>query len=234
MTTETTTVPTLTTVEDATAFLIKLAEGDNWVSVFWDKGWGDSPLRISIIVDGNGQEPKAYITADVYRALVGTRAVGKDSYGGHKKRRIHDYVALMPTERSGPDPGEVAEQVIRSILADMDGKPVKVEFFRGFKQGPFGPVGQYQTVKSGKVVGRHVLLLPGGADLAISAQEPDFLGYTIIGGGIADVVLYPRTADGDVDVAALIGEAFRVELVAAIEAKLAIVRAADERKATTR
>lgn len=65
-------VPTLTTVDEAVSTLRDLAETNEWVSVFWDRGWGDSgqETEITIIVDGNGQQPKAHITADVYQALL--------------------------------------------------------------------------------------------------------------------------------------------------------------------
>jgi hypothetical protein len=85
--------PTLTTVDEATALMRRLAARFGWVSVFHDRGWGDSDQKaeISIMVDGDGDMPAAWLTREVYAALVDQRIVGPDTYGGYKARRIHDF-----------------------------------------------------------------------------------------------------------------------------------------------
>ena len=84
-------VTTIADVEDAKALLAALAADHDWVSVLWDRGWGDSPLEISIITGGDGQSPHAHITTDVYRALVDGGAVGPNSLRTYKARRNHNY-----------------------------------------------------------------------------------------------------------------------------------------------
>lgn len=86
-------VPALDTVEDAVAVLDQLRDRYEWVSVFWDRGWGDSgeEAEISIIEDGNGQAPRAYITASVYERLVVSGTVAPNSLRTFKARKLHDY-----------------------------------------------------------------------------------------------------------------------------------------------
>jgi hypothetical protein len=86
-------IPTLAAADDAVALMNRLAERYEWVSVFWDRGWGDSgqPLEISIIVDGDGQAPLAWLTRDVYRELLAQQAIQPNSYGGYKARKLHDF-----------------------------------------------------------------------------------------------------------------------------------------------
>lgn len=93
MTNQQTTIPTLATTEEAITLMDRLAADHEWVAVFWDRGWGDSGqvAEISIIVDGDGQNPKAYITADVYRRLCDAGTVGPNSLETFKARRVHDY-----------------------------------------------------------------------------------------------------------------------------------------------
>jgi hypothetical protein len=76
-----TSIPTLATVTDAETLLDQLAAQHEWVSVFWDKRGRHTP-EISIIVDGEGQEPKAWITEDVHRSLISSDAVGEDTSAG--------------------------------------------------------------------------------------------------------------------------------------------------------
>lgn len=86
-------VPTLDTVEEAVALLDQLRSRYEWVSVFWDRGWGESDdrLEISIIEGGNGQVPRAYITPDVYERLVVFVVVNPNTLQTFKARKIHDY-----------------------------------------------------------------------------------------------------------------------------------------------
>lgn len=225
MTTETETpIPTLTAVQDAHALLEDLAARHEWVSVFWDRGWGESPLEISIIVDGDGQDPKAWITTDVYRALLDQKTIQPNSLATHKARKLHDYQTPPPAEPTGPDPGVVAEQLIRSVMDTMADKPIRAEFYRGLDITGRYPKVLHEIVKTpGRPAAGFVLILPGGSSAAISAQVPDFLGPRIV--GKATVVEYPRIDGEDVDVTALAGDEFRARLVGVIEDRLAAVAA---------
>lgn len=91
--TDTKTTPTLTTTHGARTMLDHLAETHEWVSVFWDRGWGDSgeKAEISIIVDGNGQQPKAWITPEVYKDLRERGIVQPNSLKTFKARRVHNF-----------------------------------------------------------------------------------------------------------------------------------------------
>jgi hypothetical protein len=85
--------PTLTTVADARATMEDLAGRYDWVSVFWDRGWGDSGqvADISITVDGDGQMPIARITDDVYRDLLAQGIIAPNSLRTYKARKSHDF-----------------------------------------------------------------------------------------------------------------------------------------------
>lgn len=88
-----TNIPTLGTPSMAIAQLELLRKEHEWVSVFWDRGWGDSgqPLEISIIVDGNGQKPIAWITKEVYKELLATGVIEPNTLQTFKARRLHDF-----------------------------------------------------------------------------------------------------------------------------------------------
>lgn len=231
MTDQQTAVPTLTTVEDAHALLRELAESHDWVSVFWDRGWGDSgqTAEISIIVGGNGQEPKAFITPEVYRDLLAQKIVGENSLKTFKARRTHDFKTPPVPEKTGPNANDVAEQVITDLMEAHPEWPIRAEFYRGLDPNSRLPRVMHEVVETqSHPDGRRVLMLPGHSAVAISAQERDILGYDIIGGGRAQVLDYPRAGDG-VDLDALQGGVFRAELVAVIEAKLADIEVARKR-----
>lgn len=220
------TPPTLTTVDDARAFLAQLAETHDWVSVFWDRGWGDhgEKAEITIIVDGNGQKPLACLTPDVYKQLVKSGTVAENSYGGYKARHIHDYKTPPPVEKTGPTSNDIAEQVIRKLMHDLADQPIRAEFYRGLTKGPRARV-KYETVDTPAFDGTwFVLLLPGCSDVAMSAKEPSFLGPNLI--GTANCLAYPRRDDGTgVDLDALGAAEFRAELEAAVREKLAVIAA---------
>ena len=221
MTTETT-IPTLTTAEEATALLADLAEAHDWVSVFWDRGWGDSgqTAEISIIIDGNGQEPKAYLTDEAYRVLLADKTIPPNSLKTFKARKPHDYKTPPVPEKTGPTPGEVAEQVIRRVLASMPDKPVEAEFYRGLDPHSRYPrvMYEYATTPAYDASG-YVDVKPCAFEVIVSAQKPDFLGAHLVGGK-ATVLAFPRQGD-EVDLDALRSDAFRAQLVAVIEDRLA-------------
>lgn len=107
--------PTLDTTDAAVDLMRALvAAGSPWVAVFWDRGWGDSGqvAEISIIEDGNGQNPRAFITADVYAALREAGTIEPNSLHTFKKRRIHDFA-----EQPKPEPTEAAKRPEAQALA---------------------------------------------------------------------------------------------------------------------
>lgn len=81
------------TTQEAEDLLAELGSVHEWVSVFWDRGWGDSGqvAEISVIVDGNGQNPKALIDDVIYRELLDLGAIRPNSLQTFKARRLHDY-----------------------------------------------------------------------------------------------------------------------------------------------
>lgn len=242
--TDTTNVPTLTTATEAETLgytplawegshLRQLAETHDWVSVFWDRGWGDSgqTAELSIIVSGNGQQPKAWLTPDVYRALLDQKVVGPNSLKTFKARRLHNYKVPPPPPKPEVDSRDVAEKVFRGILTAMADKPIRVRFYRGLDPDSPTPRIMEEIVDSGAFNGTwFALALPGDDCAAISAQRRDFLGFNII--GEATVVQYPRTASGEVDVVALAGDEFRAQLAAVIEDKLTAAEQAEADRLT--
>jgi hypothetical protein len=92
-------IPALGTSSMAISLLESLRKEHEWVSVFWDRGWGDSgqKVEISIIVDGNGQKPLAYITKSVYKELLASGAIEPNTLQTFKARRLHDF---QPEEKA--------------------------------------------------------------------------------------------------------------------------------------
>jgi hypothetical protein len=93
-------IPQLETAAEAEALMQELAQTNEWVSVFWDRGWGDSgqPLEITIIVDGNGQMPKALIDKEIYDGLREAGLIDPNSLQTYKARKLHDF--CNPDDRS--------------------------------------------------------------------------------------------------------------------------------------
>jgi hypothetical protein len=217
------------TTADAVALLNELAESHDWVSVFWDRGWGDhgQTAEISIIVDGNGQKPHAHLTPAVYQALVADKVVGENTLMTYKARRVHDFKTPPVEEKTGPTSNDVVEQVLRDILNDHTEKPIRVRFYRGLERGTYGPRVVEEVVQTPAAEdGWFVLLIPGHSDVAISAQKPSMFGADIIGGGVAGCLSYPKDAEGEPDLEALAGLEFGRKLLAAIDEKIAVIEAA--------
>lgn len=225
MTTET--IPTLATVDDAHNLLRELAETHDWVSVFWDRGWGDNdnPTEISIIVDGDGQQPKAYLTPAAYASLVDQGVVGDNTLMTFKARRSHDFKTPALVKRTGPTANEVAEQAIRRFMAHHPDWPIVAEFYRGLSRG-IGGLPQinheYAETPARGWQGMFVMVIPGCSDVAISARKPDFLGHSIIGGGVATCLSYPHSGD-DVDLDALAGDDFQRQLAEVVREKVTVI-----------
>lgn len=203
---QTTTVPTLTTTDDAITFMNELAETNDWVSVFWDRGWGDSGqvAEISIIVDGNGQQPKALITAEVYAKLLRDGVIPPNSLRTYKARRLHDF--KTPPEPDAADdvfqPKHLAEGLCREMLRTVTNIPLAAEF------GYFPDrerIGNSLRPQDG-----YVLMIPAASEVIVSPH----LGWDLPsnpgtpGGAIS--VPYPA------DPAEIPGVAYRAELDAAI------------------
>lgn len=207
-------IRTLTTLAEAHDFLRHLAADDahEYVSVFWDRGWGNSvdPAEISVIVDGDGQNPKAYLTADVYRQLVAEKVVGANVYVGGKARRTHDFKAPPPAVKTGADRAEIVERVVRSVMGELRDLPIKATFFRGFNPGDRNnPINEESVVTDGFRWSAYVNVNPGGSD----AYVIGCMGFDHTTG---QTVIYPKV-DGQIDEAALrAGLADAINAVAAL------------------
>jgi len=62
------------------------------VAVFVDQGWGNLPIQISIIKDGNGQGPVAFITPAAYEELLRAQVIDTNNLRTFKSRKNHQYV----------------------------------------------------------------------------------------------------------------------------------------------
>ncbi len=215
-------IATISTVEEATTTLETLSRDHEWVSVFWDKRDRSTP-EISIIVDGDGADPKAWITRDVYADLVAQRVVSEDTYAGFHARRIHDFKSPPEPEKAGPTSNDIIEQVIRGLIADNLDLPIRAAFYRGINKGNvWNPINEETVQTSPAEAGWFVYLKPGHSEVCISAQEPTMLGPDIIGRGLADRLDYPSVGN-EVDLDALAGDAFRDVLLNAIREKVALI-----------
>ena len=61
------------------------------VGVFVDRGWGDAPLQITIIVNGDGQRPVASLSRETYQQLLADGIVGENTLRTHKARKFHQF-----------------------------------------------------------------------------------------------------------------------------------------------
>lgn len=225
-------IPTLTTITGARAMLEMLAEDHEWVSVFWDRGWRDSgqPLEISIIVDGDGQDPKAWITREVYQELLPTGTIQPNSLKTFKARKLHDFKAPPVEEKTGPTSNDIAETVIRRLFAENPDQPLYAEFYRGLDPNSQTPRVMHEVTYTPAYEGVwFVRLLPGHSDAAISAAglNPLGLGHDLI--GKVNCLAYPQGDDGRPDLVAMEGEEFYAQLVAVVEEKLRDIEAAKAR-----
>ncbi len=217
-------IPTIDTTDAARAILGELAGRHEWVSVLWDRGWGDSgeTAQISVIVDGDGQRPMAWLTPEVYRELVADATVAANSLKTFKARRVHDFKA-PPEPELTVSSGDVAETVVRDLLAEAPDAPLLAEFYRGLDPDSPMPRTLRDTVASDACSsGWFVRILPGDVDAAISAAgAPDLFGPNLI--GAVESLSYPRAADGEVDTSALLGEGFRAQLRTVVAGRLAVL-----------
>lgn len=212
-------IPTLSYVTDAKQLLEELADNHDWVSVFWDKRDRRTP-EISIIMDGDGQQPKAHITKEVYAALVDSGTVGEDTYSGFHARRIHDFKTPPAPEKTGPTVNEVIEDVLRALFAEHQDLPMRTAFFRGINKGnTWNPIDEDELVTDAyRTSAGYVNIHPGGGDPIITAWSSKGMSGDKVGDGT--VVRAPRQGD-EVDVEAMAGPVFRDELLTAVRAQLA-------------
>lgn len=110
----------------------------------------------------------------------------------------------------------VAEQAVRAIIAEYPDLPIVAEFYRGWGN-------DREVVYTDRAGSYFVLVLPNSLYTAVSAQGPTPLGTNIIGRAVS--VDYPRQGER-VDLEALAGSRFHVELLAAIREKVAVAEAA--------
>ena len=86
------------------ALVMMAAHADKDPGVFWDRGWGDDgelPM-ISIILDGDGQNPIGFITRDTYDLLLEDKRIGPNGLHTFKARRWHAFAG------EGASPAPVA------------------------------------------------------------------------------------------------------------------------------
>ncbi len=81
----------LISYEECIELMKNLYQQTHDVSVFYDRGWGDSPLNISIITDGYGSRPHAYISYETYQKLLNNNIIGQNDLRTFKARRNHQY-----------------------------------------------------------------------------------------------------------------------------------------------
>jgi hypothetical protein len=123
-----------------------------------------------------------------------------------------------------PDPTAAAlETVIRDLLAENPALPIRADFYRG-RTGNLGPLdvwSKYEHVRT-PACGEEwfVLVKPNSFDVVVSVAGRLVFGeHDVI--AVAEVSL-PQSEPGVVDVEALSGSMFHVELLAVIREKAAV------------
>jgi hypothetical protein len=219
-TTEKASIPTLTTVDEAAALLNELAETYDWVCVFWDRGWGDSGqiAEISIIADGDGQNPKARITDDVYNGLRQQKVIQPNSYVGFKKRRLHDFKNVQPEPSHEVLAAEArkaaGESLCRELLETETDMPLAAEF------GSYPDIqrlGNQLAVANGFVL---MIAMPG--EIVVTPNN-GFLGNLPANPGQPGGAICVEYPD---DPAAILGAEFRAKLDAVIREQFGHLEAA--------
>jgi hypothetical protein len=77
---------------EAIQLMESLIQKTNDVGVFLNKGWGDSSLEITIIINGDGQNPLASINYDTYTKLLDSKIIGPNCLQTFKARKFHPFV----------------------------------------------------------------------------------------------------------------------------------------------
>lgn len=119
------------------------------------------------------------------------------------------------------------EQVIRDLIADNPDLPIRADFYRGINphryDNPFADAILREYAKTPACPSEwFVRLMPTDLDVCVSAAGRLFLGVTDTIGDVR-AVKFPQTSPGEVDLDALAGSQFHVELLVAIREKAAVV-----------
>jgi hypothetical protein len=119
------------------------------------------------------------------------------------------------------------DQVIRDLIDENPDLPIRADFYRGVNphrySSPFAdPILRELVATPGCPQEWFVRILPGAFEVCVSAAGRLFLGVTDVVGEVA-VVQLPQTSPGVVDVEAVQGSRFHVELLAAIRENAAVV-----------
>lgn len=59
--------------------------------IFVDRGWGDMPLAISLINDGDGQFPYIFFTKKVFDKLVEKKYLSENILSTYKARKLYKF-----------------------------------------------------------------------------------------------------------------------------------------------
>lgn len=117
------------------------------------------------------------------------------------------------------------EQVIRDLIADNPDLPIRAQFYRG-SSGHAGPLDAWTSYEHAETPGCpiewFVRVAPNSFAAMVSAAGRLFLGENDVIGRAVEVPLPPAVQD-EVDLGALAGSQFHVELLAAIRETAAVV-----------
>lgn len=127
----------------------------------------------------------------------------------------------MPTESQ-----IITEQIIRGLITDNPTLPIRGDFYRGPNPNRSNPLAEptiHEYVDS-PACGNEwfVRVLPTLSDVCVSAAGRYDWGYNDVIGEVT-VVKLPQSSPGVVDLDALRSPRFKVELLAAIREKAAVV-----------
>jgi hypothetical protein len=67
-------------------------------AVFADRGWGNSPLEISIISGGDGQNPLAFISQETMAELKQRKVLKPNSLQTFKARSLYEFRGIEDIE----------------------------------------------------------------------------------------------------------------------------------------
>lgn len=80
--------------KEAIDLMLKYNQDKNEVGVFTDNGWGEGVENdrvFSIILNGDGQNPLAYISRDTFEKLKTNRLIGSNILKTYKDRTYHEF-----------------------------------------------------------------------------------------------------------------------------------------------
>lgn len=118
----------------AVALMHKLCETKTLdVAVFYDKGASKQPSDISIIADGDGQKPLAFISEETYSRLQKAAVIGTNNLITFKTRRNHPYLGHGNLEECLPRMQSVARYFPK--LSDVEKTAVLRTLYDYVKNG---------------------------------------------------------------------------------------------------